>query len=595
MGAKDRDEPKDFMERGNILKWLFIGLAILLFFQFGMPLISGKGGDEVQPYVVDTQAPSDRTAEEVCVIETERFKAELSSRGGSLRHLWLTQPKYQVSKNGTKGPVDLVTTTLESRMPLRTDLRVVGDAAQQIPFNDLDWKLSAQDGKSCTFTHTSPEAELTKAVAATGGPYELSTTLTVKNVAAEPRKHRLAFEQTAYRMQKETTGSFLEPMAEWATEVVSATVDKTERFGTADFEPKDFEDKEFTAEKWRRTPGDTRFVAVSSSYFSQIAIPLEGPSAANAETLILETWNSGQFNAKTKTNDPAYGHIYRARLAYPELELQPQGTATYKVLTYNGPKERDLLAAVGHGASDVINLGWFSPIAKILVSYLYVLQRVVGSWGWAIVLLTITVRLLLFPLSIQQIKSSAAMRRLKPEMDEINERYKDDATQRMVAVQELWRKNKVANPMVGCFPVLLQMPVWFALYTALQTAVELYHTPFGPLRDLASRDPYFIIPIVLGASSFIQQKLMPPQGDPAQQKMMLYMMPAIFTAMMLFLPAGLGVYMLTNTWLGIGQQVLVERYLKAKHDGGIQVREKTQGGDEKSAPALGKGKARVRG
>jgi YidC/Oxa1 family membrane protein insertase len=165
----------------------------------------------------------------------------------------------------------------------------------------------------------------------------------------------------------------------------------------------------------------------------------------------------------------------------------------------------------------------------------------------------------------------------------------------MVAVQELWRKNKVANPMVGCFPVLLQMPVWFALYTALQTAVELYHTPFGPLRDLASRDPYFIIPIVLGASSFIQQKLMPPQGDPAQQKMMLYMMPAIFTAMMLFLPAGLGVYMLTNTWLGIGQQVLVERYLKAKHDGGIQVREKTQGGDEKSAPALGKGKARVRG
>jgi YidC/Oxa1 family membrane protein insertase len=176
-------------------------------------------------------------------------------------------------------------------------------------------------------------------------------------------------------------------------------------------------------------------------------------------------------------------------------------------------------------------------------------------------------------------------------------------------MQELWRKNKVANPVVGCFPMLLQMPVWFALYTALQTAVELYHTPFGPvIPDLSAPGKYFIIPIVLGGSSFIQQKLMPPQGDPAQQKMMLYLMPGIFTAMMLFLPAGLGVYMLTNTWLGIGQQLLVERYLKAKNEraGGIQVREvasaepqsamkKTPGDDDKSAPALGKGKARVRG
>jgi YidC/Oxa1 family membrane protein insertase len=282
---------------------------------------------------------------------------------------------------------------------------------------------------------------------------------------------------------------------------------------------------------------------------------------------------------------------------------------TYKLLSFTGPKERDLLAAVDHGASEVINLGWFSPIAKLLVSYLYVLQRAVGSWGWAIVLLTMTVRLLLFPLSIQQIKSSAAMRKLKPEMDEINARYKDDATQRGVAMQELWRKNKVANPVIGCFPMLLQMPVWFALYTALQTAVELYHTPFGPvIPDLSAPGKYFIIPIVLGASSFIQQRIMPPQGDPAQQKMMMYLMPGIFTAMMLFLPAGLGVYMLTNTWLGIGQQVLVERYLKAKNEraGGIEVREiasaepqsamkKTPGDDDKSAPALGKGKARVRG
>ncbi|KYF54362.1 hypothetical protein BE08_34440 [Sorangium cellulosum] len=594
------------MERSNIAKWLFLGLAILLFIQFGRPLLFGNAEEQLQPLDVnDSTAPAERAPEEACVIDGPRFKAELSTRGGSLRHLWMTDPKYATG-NGDPRPMDLVTTSLESRMPLRTDLRLPGGSAPQVPYDDLDWKLSAQDGKSCTFTYTDDTTRLTKVVAATGRPFELSLQVTVENLAQEPRKHRFAVEQTAWRTQKETEGH-LGLLSEWITETVAATDQTTERQLPDAFEPEDFKDPEFTPERWRRTPGNARFVAVASSYFSKVAIPLEGPGQPAAETQIEEVWDTAKHPQKAQ--DPSFGHVYRARLAFPEHELAPGGAATYKVLSFTGPKERDLLAAVGHGASEVINLGWFSPIAKLLVSYLYVLYGAVGSWGWAICLLTITVRLLLFPLSIQQIKSAAAMRKLKPEMDEINARYKDDATQRGLAMQELWRKNKVANPVIGCFPMLLQMPVWFALYTALQTAVELYHTPFGPvIPDLSAPGKYFIIPIVLGASSFIQQKLMPPQGDPAQQKMMLYLMPGIFTAMMLFLPAGLGVYMLTNTWLGIGQQVLVERYLKARDEraAGIQVREvanaepqsamkKTPGDDDKSAPALGKGKARVRG
>jgi len=193
----------------------------------------------------------------------------------------------------------------------------------------------------------------------------------------------------------------------------------------------------------------------------------------------------------------------------------------------------------------------------------------VSSWGWAICLLTITVKLLLFPLSIAQIKSTMAMRQLKPEMDAINAKYKDDAQQRGLALQELWRKNKVSNPMLGCLPVLLQMPVWWALYTSLQTAVELYHTPFGPfVPDLSAPGKYFIIPAMLGISSVLQQHMMPMQGDPAQQRMMKWMMPTIFTVMMLFLPAGLGIYFLTNTWLGILQQFSVERYFKTQESSG---------------------------
>jgi YidC/Oxa1 family membrane protein insertase len=190
------------------------------------------------------------------------------------------------------------------------------------------------------------------------------------------------------------------------------------------------------------------------------------------------------------------------------------------------------------------------------------------------------------------------MRRLKPQMDELNKKYKDDPQQKGLALQELWRKNNVTNPMLGCLPVLLQMPVWFALYQALNTAVELYHTPFGPfMPDLAAPGQYYIIPILLGASSFLQQKMMPMQGDPAQQKMMLYLMPGIFMVFMLFLPAGLGVYFLTNTWLSILQQIAVEKFYKSRTSGGgggdKEEKKDDAAADDKQPRGFGRGKGRV--
>ncbi len=591
---------KDFMEqRGSTLKWLLLGLAVFLFIQVGWPKIFGSGADEKQPLsgLKDNLAPADdkRAAEEKCVIEGTRFSAELSTRGASLRHFWMTEDKYANKSNGSSEPMDLVSTTREDRMPLRTDLRQLDGQNQQVEFDDFDWVLAAKDGKSCTFTFTNDTTSLTKKVSATGNAFELSVELTVENLGAEPKKHRLTVEQTDWRTKKATEGS-LGLMSEYLTETLASTEQKTDRWLPDAFEPSDFKGEAFTSEKWLRTPGEARFVATSSSYFTKVAIHADGPAKPYAETQIEEIWNHAQFKEKLK--DPQFGHVYRSRLAYPEHELQPKAKIAYKVTSYIGPKEREALASLH--VTEVINLGWFAAIAKILVSYLYVLKGVVGSWGISILLLTLTVRIVLFPLSLSQIKNSAAMRRLKPEMDALNEKYKDDAAQRGLALQELWRKNGVSNPVVGCLPLVLQMPVWFALYTALQTAVELYRTPFGPLiPDLSQPGKYFVIPLVLGASSIVQQKLMPPQGDPMQQKMMLYLMPIIFTVMMLFLPAGLGVYMLTNTWLSIGQQVLVERYLQSKQKAGsagnIEVREKSSQSGDKETPALGKGKARARG
>jgi YidC/Oxa1 family membrane protein insertase len=615
------------MERGSITKYLLLGLAIFLLLNVGKPLLFPSKAAPLQPLVPDETAAAVQPPEESCTIEAPRFKAELGTHGASLQHVYLkdknyTRPSPMPSDlgasvlhvvtgdgKGSDQPADLVSTTRPGRAPLRVDLRAPGaEGAQQVPYDDLDWKLAASDGKSCTFTYADESSSLKKVVALGDEPFELTVDVTVQNTAATAKKHRFTIEQTSYRTKKEMEGH-LGRQSELVTKAIAITPAKSEFETPSDFEPSSFAKPEFNGSTWRRAPGEAKLVAVSSIYFTKLVIPEVVPEGGGngapvAETQVEEVWNADQFSAAHKENDPAYGYVFRARLAYPEKELAPGASAHYRAVSYAGPKERDLLARIDRGAPELLEfgVGTFSfatkDLARALVWYLLKIYGVIGSWGWSIVVLTISVRMLVFPLSLSQIKNSAAMRKLKPEMDVINEKYKDDAAQKGVAIQELWRKNGVSNPVVGCLPMLLTMPVWWALYTALQTAVELYHVPFGPvIPDLSAPGRYLIIPIVLGGSSLLQQKLMPAQGDPAQQRMMMYLMPGIFTVMMLVLPAGLGLYMVTNSVLAIGQQLFVERYLKANAGptGEIEVREKSSSGGGKPAPALGKGKARARG
>lgn len=593
------------MDRGSLLRWVFIGLAVFLFVKYGWPLITGESDGaattQIQPLgPADDAAPTgERPNEATCLLEGPRFSAEVTSKGASLKHAWM-QGKYTLPVDGSEVPIDLVTTEREGRLPLRTNLKTAG--TNQVDFNDLDWQLDAKKKTktSCTFTYTDQSTLLTKTIKTTEEPFELAVTMTVENKADEARSHRLSIEQSAYRTAEETSGS-LGRVAEWTTRAAVYANGETTRWEIGDFDADEFDEPEFTDEKWRRAEGTATWAAVSSSYFSKAIIHVDGPAEPFGESLIEEVWHSAKY--PNKDDDPAFGHVYRARLAYPVHELAKDQTANYEWVAFVGPKEREVLATVGgtdYHTSEIIDLGMFGAIGKLLIQYLYFLFGFVGTWGWAICLLTITVKLLLFPLSLAQIKSSYAMRKLKPEMDELNAKFKDDAQARGIALQKLWRENKVANPMLGCLPVMLQMPVWFALYTSLQTAVELYHTPFGPfIPDLSAPGLYYIIPALLGASSFLQQRLMPMQGDAAQQKMMRWMMPAIFTVMMLFLPAGLGIYFLTNTWLGIGQQLAIERFYKSREAAAADSASDEQkdededdSGDVKSR-AMRKGKARV--
>jgi YidC/Oxa1 family membrane protein insertase len=592
------------MDRSSLTRWIFIGLAAFLFFQYGLPVLSGDKGKEATKQPLgppdDSAPPADgRPAEQLCKLNGPRFRSVLSSKGGVLKHVWMEGKKYLIEKDGTKQPIDLVTTWKASRMPLRTNLRVPGKAAQQVRFDDLDWTVSAQTKNSCTFSYSDEHTELRKVITATDRPFELSVVLSVTNKASSERTHRLAIEQTDWRTEEETSGS-MGRVAEFFTTAEIHSDQETERFDGGDFTPSEFAEPDFTTEKWRRVPGKAEWAAVNNSYFSKALFHVKGPSKPAGEALIEQWWDVAKFTQRE--NDPNNGHVYRARLAYAPHTLATGASTSYELRVFVGPKERSVLAGFGGvgstlDAPKLLDLGVFGAIGKLLIQYLYFLYGFTKAWGWAICLLTITVKLLLFPLSITQIKSTMGMRKLKPEMDELNKKYKDDAQQKGVAMQELWRKNNVTNPMLGCLPVLFQMPVWFALYTSLQTAVELYHEPFGPfIPDLSAPGEYFIIPALLGVSSFLQQQLMPMQGDAMQQKMMKWMMPAMFTVMMLFLPAGLGIYFLTNTWLGIIQQLGVEKYYQSQDKGDSS---KQNGTDESDGDAKGssgafrKGKARV--
>jgi YidC/Oxa1 family membrane protein insertase len=239
----------------------------------------------------------------------------------------------------------------------------------------------------------------------------------------------------------------------------------------------------------------------------------------------------------------------------------------------------------GHSLGELVDLGFFSAIARPLVELLSFIHKHVGNWGLAIILLTMVIKLVLFPLTYKSFQSMGRMRMLKPEIDRINALYADDREKKAAATMELYRKQKI-NPFGGCLPQLLQLPIWWALYTSLSTNVELYNMPFvGWYHDLSSPDPFYVLPLSLGVLMYVQQRITPSTMDPMQAKMMMYMMPIMITLFMLFLPAGLCLYMLTNSALGIGQQKLIERQMKntqAKADAAAALKEAPPGNGKDS-------------
>ncbi|HEX6244315.1 MAG TPA: membrane protein insertase YidC, partial [Polyangiales bacterium] len=379
------------------------------------------------------------------------------------------------------------------------------------------------------------------------GPFQLWSTLRVEN-AGNARSVKVAVEGHHYLRRSEEQGGFLAGRSALLASGMCVADDTPQRH-----------EREDIVEERPSVGGKVSFGSVDTVYFTQ-AIATDGTAFERCEL----TGSDRGGNAENPD-----GALLTVTLSHAPLKLAAHGSATLRTLAYLGPKTQKELNAAGHGlerASYVGGLPGIDKIAHGLVALLaYIQAHVIGNWGLAIILLTIFVKVVLYPLTAKSFESIAAMRRLKPSIDAINEKFANDREKKGAAMMDLYKQHKI-NPFGGCLPQLLQLPVWWALYTSLSTNVELFKRPFfGYWQDLAAPDQYYVLPLALGALMYVQQKITPSTMDPAQAKMMLYVMPAMITSFMLFLPAGLCLYMFTNSLLSIGQQRLIEYRLAHKH------------------------------
>ncbi|RXJ84136.1 membrane protein insertase YidC [Arcobacter cloacae] len=231
---------------------------------------------------------------------------------------------------------------------------------------------------------------------------------------------------------------------------------------------------------------------------------------------------------------------------------------------FMGPKNFKDLIALNKELTDVIEYGWFTFIAKPMFVLLQYIQSYVGNWGWTIVILTILVKLVLYPLSYKGMVSMNKLKELAPKMKEIQLKYKDDKQKQSMHMMELYKKHG-ANPMGGCLPLLLQIPVFFAIYRVLINAIELKGAEWILwVQDLAEMDPYFVLPILMGATMYIQQKITPNTMQDEMQRKIFQFLPVIFTFFFLWFPAGLTLYWFINNVFTIGQQYYINRLFDKK-------------------------------
>ena len=482
------------------------------------------------PETIEPTAPEVAAADARHItVDTDHYTARFTTAGARLESLRLKQ--YRTSVDPNSPPQEAIVPGQGRAFPFGVDLRggrTLSDRGAAYSITGGDLTLRGDQTGSLSFTWRGEGGTVTKRFSFRGDRYHFQFAVEARDVGREFQEVGVDWNKT------------VEAQPEPGSEII---FDRTIYLDGRKFHEEWFD----SLTDGKVVTGQIGWAGYAGKHFVAAMIP----AAAENQRLWL------------KLRD----HTVQAQLLFPLSD----GASTQTLDVYVGPKDFDVLGEVGHNLSRAVNLGWFEFIAVPLLHLLEFGYRFTGNYGVSIILLTMLIKVLFIPLTHRSFQSMREMQKLQPQMAHIREKYKDDSETMNREIMELYKRHKV-NPLGGCLPMVLQIPVFIGLYNALLNSVEMRHAPFmWWIADLSAPDrlgdlqlPFVqgagipVLTLVMGASMFVQQWMTPAAGDPAQQRVMM-IMPVMFTFMFVNFPSGLVLYWLVNNVLTIAQQVYMNR------------------------------------
>lgn len=492
--------------------------------------------------VPEASVPSDTAVQRSVTVETDMVRAEISAQGGQIVRMELKRHaasgedrsrNFVLFDDGMRHTYSAQGGLIGEGLPNHRSLYALPEGDQVLADGEdaVVLRLRALEGR---------DAEVTKVLTFRRGSYVVDVSYEIINRSERPLSTHAYFQfardgRAAEAVEVFGVSTFTGP----------AVYTSESKFQKVQFEEIDEGKAKFVP---RSSDG---WLAMVQHYFVAAWLPEQGTQREN-------------YMRKIGPDQ------YTAGVIMPVAAIAPQEAGKVSTSLYAGPQEQDHLDGIAEGLGLVVDYGWLTVIAAPLFWVLSWFHDLTGNWGWAIILVTVAIKLVFFPLSAASYKSMAKMRVLGPRMQRIKELYGHDKPRMQQEVMQMYRSEKI-NPLGGCLPILVQIPVFIALYWVLLGSVEMRHAPWlGWITDLSAQDPYYILPVLMGASMFIQMKLNPAPPDPIQAKVMLAL-PWVFTVMFLWFPSGLVLYWVVNNILSIAQQWQITRMIEAQKKAGKQV------------------------
>jgi len=486
----------------------------------GVPQIPAPTSAPVSPVGPTMALPAS-----VITVETDVLRVEISPRGGTIASAWLLD--YPITPDRPADSYRLLKPDAPNLFVAQTGL--LGTVPERLPTHEALFTSSSEHYKLDEGESTldvvlewvsETGAKVQKRYRFERGSFVIASTQRVENTGDQPLIARQYTQLQRTDLQDPNASRFV------STYTGAVYYSPEEKYQKESFD-------DMRKGKLEQTVTDG-WISMIQHYFLAAWVPPPGV----AETFYTNVLDDSRFiigkYSPAVTIPPGEAHLFESRL-------------------FVGPKLQETLAAIAPGLDLTVDYGWLTVIAQPIHWLLSAIYSVVGNWGWAIILLTLLIKLAFYKLSETSYKSMANMRQITPRMQAIKDRYGDDKERLNQAMMELYKTEKI-NPLGGCLPILVQIPVFIALYWVLLESVELRQAPFMFwITDLSAPDKYFVLPLIMGVSMFIQMKLNPPPPDPMQAKIMMSL-PFVFTVFFAFFPSGLVLYWTVNNVLSIAQQ-----------------------------------------